>query len=210
MKNIIIGFVIGVIIMAILYKSCDNKQTITIPETISDFKTKTEIKNTPISSKDLKPLIKEVPKWYKDTKTEKELKQQVAEQQTRLKNYEEKIADAIDYFSYQDSVTKAQLYAECNKLNSFSQTWDDSIKTLTINGIAQGKIKEITPYLKIKERKVIVPVKEKKFSIAGGFGTDFNATMPVYTFGFGYKNYEFDYLKINGQDFGTAKYRIRF
>jgi hypothetical protein len=210
MKNISIGFIIGVIVMAFFYNYCDDNQTITIPEKILDLETKTEIANTSVSSSNLKPIIKEVPKWYKDTKTEKELKQQLSDQETRLKNYEEEIAHAVDYFQYQDSVTKAKLYAECNKLNSFSQTWDDSIKTLTINGIAQGKIKEITPYLKIKEQKVIVPVKEKKFSIAGGFGTDFNATMPVYTFGFGYKIYEIDYLKINSQDFGTVKVRFRF
>lgn len=213
MKQLAIGFVLGVIVMAFLYKSCDNKQTqkITIPETISDFKTKTSIEHSPVSSNNLKPIIKEIPKWYKDTKIENELKGELNAYVDRVKLYEEEIVHAIDFFQYQDSITKAQLYAECNKLNSFSETWDDSLSTLTINGIVQGKVKEITPYLMIKKREVNLPLKKNGlFSVSVGIGGNFTATIPIYTFGIGYKNYEFDYLKINGQDFGTAKYRIRF
>lgn len=212
MKNIIIGFVIGVLAMAFLYKSCNDKETktIIIPEKVLELETKTDIENTPISSANLKPLVKEIPKWYKDTKTEKELKQQLSAQETRIKLYEEEIAHAVDYFAFQDSITKAGLYAECNKLNSFSETWDDSLSILTINGIVQGKLKEMTPYLKLKERKVNLPQKNNLFSVSGGVGGNFTATIPVYTFGMGYKNYEIDYLKINGQDFATAKIRLRF
>jgi hypothetical protein len=213
MKNISIGFIIGVIVMAFLYKSCNNKQTqtITIPETISDFETKTDIANTPISSKDLKPIIKEVPKWYKDTRTDKELKQQLSEQEKRLKLYEEEISHAIDFFQFQDSLTKAKLYAECNKLNSFSETFEDSLSKLTLKGIVQGKLKEIKPYLLIKKREVNLPLKKNRlFSLSAGIGGNFTSTIPVYTFGVGYKNFEFDFLKIDNQNFGTAKYRIRF
>lgn len=204
MKNNILFLILGGVVVFILMRSC-KEEKITIPESVSKFETKTEIQQTPINAS----KTVEVPKWYKDTKKEKELKQELNAYVERVKLYEEEINQAIDYFTFQDSLSKIEIYKKSQQLNEFTQIWEDDLSELTVTGVVQGHIKEITPYLRIKEREISKP-KEKNFSLSGGLGTDFNAQSPVLKVGAGYKNYKFDYLKINNQNFGVISYEIRF
>jgi hypothetical protein len=204
MKNQFIAFIVGFVLCFLLLKNCSNKtESITVPEKVIEYQTKTEIVEIPIEI----PL--EVPKFYKDTKTEKELKAFVEAQNERIKLYEEEVSYMVTDFHNSDSINKAKLYESSTKLSQFSQTWEDDQSILTVNGIVQGSVKEITPYLKVKEYKTTIPSKEKRFSISAGIGSDFQATTPVLKAGVGYQNYELDYLKINGVSYGTVTYRIK-
>lgn len=199
------GLLIGLLLGFLITKNCSNKtETITVPEKVIEYQTITEVEEIPIEV----PL--EVPKFYKDTKTEKELKAFINAQNDRIKLYEEEVSYMITDFHNSDSINKAKLYEASIKLSQFSQTWEDDESILTVNGIVQGSIKEMTPYLKVKEYKMTIPSKEKNFSISAGIGSDFQATTPVLKAGVGYKNYELDYLKINEVNYGLLSYRIKF
>lgn len=207
MKNQIIYFISGFVLCFLLMKRCNRTETITLPEKVTEYVTYEKIKEIPIET----PI--EVQKWYIDKKTAQELKEvktELAEREKRIKNYESEYEIILNDFNHSDSVQKAQLFENATKLSQFSETWEDDLSILTVQGIVQGKVKEITPFLKLKERSVVIPLKEKNYRINAGIGADFNATTPVLKIGIGYNKVNIDYLKINSQNYGVVSYEIKF
>jgi hypothetical protein len=80
------------------------------------------------------------------------------------------------------------------------QTEDDNL-IADIRGITTGDVKHIElNYLIKPEQKA----KDKNFSLSAGAGLN------VIRAGVGYKGFEVDYLRVNGQDFATVGYRFKF
>jgi flagellar biosynthesis protein FliP len=101
---------------------------------------------------------------------------------------------------------KDSVCSEMFELKEYKTRLSNKDLTADISVIHQGKIRDVKLNYLIPE----VEVKQKNFSLSGGLGTDFNAQMPVLKVGVGYKNYKFDYLKINNQNFGVISYEIKF
>ena len=107
-----------------------------------------EIKHIPI----------EVPKWYRDRKTENKYLKDLSEAEERIIAYQEEIDNMQSEFMWSDSIKQAELYRLATELKKFESNFEDENLKLTINGIIGGnQIKEITPTYTIKPKKIDVP-----------------------------------------------------
>jgi chaperonin GroEL (HSP60 family) len=188
------------------YRDNDQKEII-IPERIGNFAPKTEIIHVPVE----KTIFK--PKWYKDTKTEKELKKEIEEQNERIKVYDEEIEWMKEEFAYMDSIQKAEAFSNAIKLNKFSTEFEDDYLKLNIQGIVRGEVKEITPIYLIKEQKISIPSEKIKLLVGAGIGSNFELNQFTYKFNIGVQNkkqniYRASYQRIGNQNFGVLEYDI--
>ena len=99
---------------------------------------------------------------------------------------------------------KDSVCLEMLELKEYKTRLSNKDLTADISVIHQGNIKDV------KLDYIIQDKQEKKFSLSGGLGSDFNATTPVIKIGAGFKKYKIDYLKINNQNFGVISYEIKF
>lgn len=180
MKQNILSLLIGGLIVFILMRSCKQETKFTKPIT-GNFKTDTIQHTDTIIIKDVK--IKNV-----------------VQEVEKLK-----IMYETETFEVKDSICK-----DLMTLRNFESRFEDDNIIGVVGGTVQGYVKTIDFDYLIKPQPVMEKPNEKKFSLSGGLGSDFNATTPVIKIGVGYKNCEFDYLRINNQQFITATYRIRF
>lgn len=202
-KNLTLVIAVSIAIGFLIAKSCEKKQIeyITTPAKSGAYKTdKTEYIGLEI------PV--EVPKWYKDTKTENELKLELAEREHRLEAYKNETNFLIDEFLHADSLSKELLYSKSIELKQFSNVFDDSLITIHNVGTLRGELKDLSTYYLIKPAKVPVKIKDTKFILSVGAGADFNENKPVVKFGAGYQNYRIDYLP--NQKIGLISYEIKF
>lgn len=96
---------------------------------------------------------------------------------------------------------KDSVYFEAIEPKMFQwQTEDDNL-IADIKGITTGEVKHIELNYLIKPEP---KAKDKNFSISAGAGVN------VLKAGVGYKAFEVDYLRVNGQDFGAVGYRFKF
>jgi hypothetical protein len=199
------GWVLFIIVILI---KCDNSQKeIIIPEKIGNFKPDTEIVHVPVEK------IVYKPKWYKDVRTEKELKKEIKEQNERIKVYDEEIELMKAEFAYMDSIQKSEAFSNAIKLNKFSTEFEDDLIKLNIQGIVRGEIKEITPFYLIKEQKINVPAEKRKLLIGAGVGTNFDLNQFTYKLNLSLQNknqniYRASYQRIGDQNFGLFEYDI--
>ena len=205
MKTNIIYIFLGIVIGAMIINRCTpeavetiNFQTPAIANKITD----TVIKHYNVE----KPI--EIPKWYKDTKKENELKIELAERENRIKNYENEFKEILNDFNIADSILKSEMFKKATALKNFESVQEDENIILNTQGIVAGEVKEIETLYKIKEQKIAVPIKAKYFSLSAGAGADFKNNAPVLKIGAGYKNYKFDYLP--SQKIGIISYEIKF
>ena len=201
-KNIIYLF-IGIVIGAFILKNCSQNEeiTFTTPEIVNKI-TDTIVKHSNVEI----PI--ENPKWYKDTKTEKELKLELQERENRLKDYKESYELAIDDFLNADSLLKIEKFKNASELRNFESIKEDEFIILNTKGIVAGEVKEIETFYKIKSQNYTVPIKSKNISLSAGVGADIINNVPVIKIGAGYKNYKFDYLP--SQKIGIISYEIKF
>jgi hypothetical protein len=203
MKKNLIYLFIGVVIGAFLINQCSQNENITIstPEIVNKV-TDTVVYHYEVD------VYKEVPKWYKDTKNEKELKLELQERENRLKDYKEGYEMALNDFTIADSLLKIEKFKNATELRNFESIKEDEFIILNTKGIVSGEVKEIETFYKIKSQNYTVPIKSKNFSLSAGVGADFINNAPVVKIGAGYKNYKFDYLP--SQKIGIITYEIKF
>ena len=142
----------------------------------------------------------EIPKWYKDTKTEKKLSKDILEMYDRLKNYQEEIDNMQSEFMWSDSIKQAELYRLATELKSFESQFEDENLKLTINGIIAGnEVKEITPTYTIKAKKIDVPQKQVKFRmlVGGGLGNSLTFDKPLFNGNVGFQNAKGNILRFS-------------
>ena len=148
-----------------------------------------EIKHIPI----------EVPKWYKDTKTEKKYLKDLTEAEQRIIAYQEEIDNMQTEFMWGDSIKQAELYRLATELKSFETELEDEYLKLKINGIIAGnEVKEITPTYTIKKLEIEVPKKETKFRMLAGVGLGNTLTFnkPIFNANVGFQNKKGNILTI--------------
>jgi hypothetical protein len=124
---------------------------VTVPEVKGKFKAQKPV-NVPIGQK-----VSKGETVYKDNPIDPKL---IAENESLKQNFARE----------KDSLKRIIAYNKAIQLNKFSSTFEDENIVLNINGIVQGKVKEVTPNYKIKEKKMEVPVKVKEtvFRLLGG------------------------------------------
>jgi hypothetical protein len=200
-----VGWVLFIICLLI---KCDNeKETITIPEVIGGGKPITEIVHVPVN------VPVEVPKWYKDTKKEKELNDSLKARQKRIKLYEEEVAWMQEEFAYMDSVQKAQAYKEATSLKNFSAKYEDDKIEIAMQGIVRGEVKEISPFYRIKEQKVDIPASKNRLLLGFGAGTNFELSQFTAKTNLSLQNkkgniYTLSYQRMGQQNFGLIEYNF--
>lgn len=195
--------IIGIFaIFYLLFKKCNNdKIIITTPEIVN------KVNDTIVYHYEV-DVYKEVPKWYKDTKSENELKNYALKLEKRLLQYENEREVILNDFSSADSLSKIELFLKTQEIKTFENVHEDEDIIINNKGLVKGEVKEITTFYNIKSRKIEVPIKSKLFSLRGGLGYDIDNLEPVYKIGVGYRNYKIDYLPI--QKIGLFSYEINF
>lgn len=203
MKTNLIYLITGIVLGAFFLNQCSQKENITIstPEVVGKI-TDTIIKHSSIE------IPVEVPKWYKDTITAKELKLELAERENRINLYQESYEMVLDDFMFADSLLKIEKFKNATSLKNFESVTEDQNIIINTKGIVSGDVKELETFYKIKSQNYSVPVKSKNFSLSAGIGTDLSAEKPVIKLGAGYKNYKFDYLP--NQKIALISYEIKF
>lgn len=168
----------------LFFKSCtgtNGTTSVTIPAITKILPADTIIKHETIK----------VPKWYKDTKTEKKYLKDLTEAEQRIITYQEEIDNMQSEFMWSDSIKKAEMYRLATELKKFESNFEDENLKLTINGIIGGnKVKEITPTYTIKKRKIEVPQKQVKFRmlVGGGLGNSLTFDKPIFNANVGFQN----------------------
>ena len=180
------------LILLLFFRGCGASvpgTSVTIPAITKTLPADTIVKHETIS----------IPKWYKDTKTEKKYLKDLTEAEQRIIAYQEEIDNMQTEFMWGDSIKQAELYRLATELKSFETELEDEYLKLKINGIIAGnEVKEITPTYTIKKREVNVPKKETKFRMLGGVGIG-NTLMfnkPIFNANVGFQNKKGNILTI--------------
>lgn len=141
-----------------------------------------------------------VPKWYKDTKTEKKYLKDLTEAEQRIIAYQEEIDNMQSEFMWSDSIKQAEMFRLATELKKFESNFEDENLKLTINGIIGGnKIKEMTPTYTIKAKKIDVPQKQVKFRmlVGGGLGNSLTFDKPLFNANVGFQNAKGNILRFS-------------
>ena len=141
-----------------------------------------------------------IPKWYKDTKTEKKYLKDISEAEERIIAYQEEIDNMQSEFQWGDSIKQAELYRLATELKKFESNFEDENLKLTINGIIGGnQVKEMTPTYTIKAKKIDVPQKQVKFRmlVGGGLGNSLTFDKPLFNGNVGFQNAKGNVLRFS-------------
>lgn len=198
-----------VLFIVCFFKCKPDSKEILIPEYVGSFKPKVEIVQIPVN----KTL--EVPKWYKDVKTEKELFQKNKELNERISVYQKEVDSLIINYNTLDSLERINAYIEANKLNKFSAEFDDDRIKLFVEGVVRGEVKELTPSYMIKEQKINID-DLKKNSLFLGLGAGISSEMNQFTAkaNLSLQNkkeniYTISFQRIGNQNFGLFEYNFK-
>ena len=140
-----------------------------------------------------------IPKWYKDTKTEKKYLKDLTEAEQRIIAYQEEIDNMQSEFQWSDSIKQAEMFRLATELKKFESNFEDENLKLTINGIIGGnQVKEMTPTYTIKAKKIDVPQKQVKFRmlVGGGLGNSLTFDKPIFNANVGFQNKKGNILTI--------------
>lgn len=181
--------------VCLFFRSCSGTNgttSVTIPAITKTLPTATspEIKHIPI----------EVPKWYRDRKTENKYLKDLSEAEQIIIAYQEEIDNMQSEFMWSDSIKQAEMYRLATELKKFESNFEDENLKLTINGIIAGnEVKEITPTYTIKERKIDVPQKQVKFRmlVGGGLGNSLTFDKPLFNGNVGFQNAKGNILRFS-------------
>ncbi len=193
----ILYITIAVLVILFWIKGCNGSKDgtttkVTIPAITKKLPTATapEIKHVPV----------EVPKWYRDKKTENKYLKDISEAEQRIIAYQEEIDNMQSEFMWGDSIKQAELYRLATELKSFETELEDEYLKLKINGIIAGnEVKEITPTYTIKKREIEVPKKETKFRmlVGGGLGNSLTFDKPLFNGNVGFQNKKGNIIRIS-------------
>ena len=144
------------------FKGCSGNTTsvqtvkVIVPEVKGKFKAKKPV-HQPILIKANSPQLKKGKTVFVENPIDEKL---IAENE-KLK---------ADFVKETNSLKKVIAYNKAIQLNKFSSKFEDDNLVININGIVQGEVKEITPSYTIKEKKIEVPIRQKKtvFRLLGG------------------------------------------
>lgn len=171
--------------LVLWFKGCGNSKTGTTTVTIPAI-TKTLPADTIVKHETIK-----IPKWYKDTKTEKKYLKDLTEAEQRIIAYQEEIDNMQSEFMWSDSIKQAEMFRLATELKKFESNFEDENLKLTINGIiGDNQVKEITPTYTIKAKKIDVPQKQVKFRmlVGGGLGNSLTFDKPLFNANVGFQN----------------------
>ena len=181
-------------ILLLFFRGCGNSETgtttVTIPAIIKTLPSDTIVKHETI----------EIPKWYRDTKTEKKYLKDLTEAEQRIIAYQEEIDNMQSEFMWSDSIKQAEMFRLATELKSFESQFEDENLKLTINGIIGGnQVKEMTPTYTIKAKKVDVPQKQVKFRmlVGGGLGNSLTFDKPLFNGNVGFQNAKGNILRFS-------------
>lgn len=195
------------ILFFLLLQTCNNANpsTITVrtPEVKGEFKTDTiEIQKTIY-----------VPKTIVDRANEQKLKNDISSLNTQLELYKEELYNAIDEFTYLDSINKIKAYAEAIALREFNQPFEDEFIKINNSGYTFGTLKSLATSYTIKPQEVKVAVPQLKYRILVGAGAGINKELNqgIYKVNLGYQNkaaniYRISFSQIGTQQFGIFEY----
>lgn len=141
-----------------------------------------------------------IPKWYKDTKTEKKYLKDLTEAEQRIIAYQEEIDNMQSEFMWSDSINQAEMFRLATELKKFESNFEDENLKLTINGIIGGnQVKEMTPTYTIKAKKIDVPQKQVKFRmlVGGGLGNSLTFDKPLFNANVGFQNVKGNVLRFS-------------
>lgn len=188
-----------VLLFAVLwFKGCSSTApvtTVTLPAVTKTLPADTIVKHETI----------QMPKWYRDRKTENKYLKDISEAEEKIIAYQEEIDNMQSEFNHSDSTKKADLFRLATELKKFQSNFEDEYIKLTINGIIGGnEVKEITPTYTIKERKVDVAEKQVKFRmlVGGGLGNSLTFDKPLFNANVGFQNAKGNVLRFS---FDTEK-----
>ena len=180
------------LILLLFFRGCGSSvpgTSVTIPAITKTLPSDTIVKHETIK----------IPKWYKETKTEKKYLKDLTEAEQRIIAYQEEIDNMQSEFMWSDSIKQAELYRLATELKRFETELEDEYLKLKISGIiGSNEIKEITPTYTIKKREIEVPKKETKFRMLGGVGIG-NTLMfnkPIFNANVGFQNKKGNILTI--------------
>jgi hypothetical protein len=189
-KNIILYLGWSLFFLVLFFRGCASSQ----PQ-FATVKIKEITKTLPVDTIVKHEVIK-VPKWYKDSKTEKKYLKDLSEAEERIANYQEEIDNMQTEYAWGDSIKKAELYRLATQLKKFESNFEDEHLKLSINGIIAGnEVKEVTPTYTIKEKKIDVPQKNKVL-VGGGLGNSLNFDKPIFYGNLGFQNKKGNILRI--------------
>jgi len=197
-------------IICLIVCRCGKEQTeIVIPAHVGDFKPDTQIVHVPVDR------TVEVPKWYKDSKKEKELNERNKQLDERIKGYQKTVDSMVVAFHELDSIGKMNAYLEATSLNKFSTEFEDDRIKLFIQGVVRGEVQEITPAYMIKEQKIPIEDLRKRYLLLGG-GAGMSTEMNTFTakMNLSLQNkkgslYTASFQRIGNQNFGLIEYNFR-
>lgn len=193
------------ILLLLLNKSCNQEPsfaTVKVPEIVGEFKTDTIYKQSTVY----------IPKPFKDRSNEEKLKNDISSLNTQLELYKEELDNAIDEFTYLDSINKVKAYAEAIALREFNQPFEDDFIKIENSGYTFGTLKSLKTSYIIKEREVSVKVPKTYFKISlgafGGSNTDLNQW--IYGANLTANKTSINYIRIGSENFGTIGYNFNF
>ena len=160
-----------------------------------------EIKHIPI----------EVPKWYRDRKTENKYLKDLSEAEERIIAYQEEIDNMQSEFMWSDSIKQAELYRLATELKNFESNFEDENLKLKINGIIGGnEVKEITPTYTIKSKKIDVLQKQVIFRmlVGGGLGINKELNQGTWKVNTGFQNKKGNIIEATFQKIGDQEYYL--
>jgi hypothetical protein len=210
-KNKIISTmaIVIAVLAFLLLQTCNNSNTSTVtlktPEVKGTFKTDTiEIQKTIY-----------VPKTVFNRSNEDKLKNDISSLNNQLELYKEELDNAIDEFTYLDSINKIKMYAEAIALREFNQPFEDDFIKINNSGFTFGSLKSLSTSYTIKSKEVNAAVPQLKYRILVGAGAGFNTQLnqSIYKINLGYQNkaaniYRISFSQIGTQQFGLFEYDL--
>jgi hypothetical protein len=187
------------ILLFLLNKSCNPEPsftTVKIPEIKNVFKTDTIEKQVTIY----------VPRPFKDRSNEEKLLNDISELNEQLNLYKEELDNAIDEFTYLDSINKVKAYADAIALREFNQPFEDEFIKIENSGYTFGTLKSLQTSYTIKEREIKVDIPKSKINVSAGLFLGNNTELSQFIYGgnLTVKNTSINYIRIGSQNYATV------
>jgi len=188
-----------ILLLIVLMKNCNQSNEpvlVKVPEIKNVFKTDTIEKQVTIY----------VPKPYKDRSNEEKLLNDIIELNEQLTLYKEELDNAIDEFTYLDSINKVKAYADAIALREFNQPFEDEFIKIENSGYTFGTLKSLQTSYTIKQREIKVDIAKSKKNVSAGLFLGNNTELSQFIYGgnLTLKNTSINYIRIGSQNYATV------
>jgi hypothetical protein len=181
-----------VLLLIVLLQNC-NESNVKVPEIKNVFKTDTiEVQKTVY-----------VPRPFKNRSNEEKLLNDISELNEQLTLYKEELDNAIDEFTYLDSINKVKAYADAIALREFNQPFEDDFIKIENSGYTFGALKSLSTSYTIKEREIKVDI-PKTVSAGLFLGNNTELSQFIYGANLTIKNTSINYIRIGSQNYATV------